>query len=485
MRVIIRGTFGQRQTLGRRVVLRGLAEPCPPLARFPEVESVAVEGCRLTGFPPEAFRGPGEAFKITFFDCRVDWDALFEQMLTHGAGRWRVGGLEGVPLKKRRALQAVSAMGDVFLDRPEVRRQAVRLQCKTALPAPTREDLWMAGWPRKLVRVRALEWLTALASPLPASGRLLVLGRPQNRGVRELKRHLTEGGYTLVRSLDSADAVVILSRPKKLDEVIASDVPLIFEPQLREVVEANRERGLEINPQQEAGLRQMLSNVDPDVVRQGLCVLEQLEVDQRVLPELLVAMLFHAEADIRKAARKQVLARGPQAIIDRFEGDKSRWTGVSNRRRVDRLVKEMERMGVDSKRFALGMAVHQLERCSGDFNKFCVALAPLYGADFFDAVAHVHRSFLAWYGQLPDGIDRLQVDRLRLYGAFDLSNLAGSPAQSVEVFGPGASKNGPSSSAAWDLAPLARCPNLTLVLVGGRFVNHEALLARGVQVRRA
>ena len=114
-------------------------------------------------------------------------------------------------------------------------------------------------------------------------------------------------------------------------------------------------------------------------------LLEQVEVDQRVLPELLVAMLFHKEADIRRSARKRVLAGAPQPIIDRFEGDKTRWAGVSNRSRVVRLVKEMERLGVDGKRFGLGMAVRQLERRSYDLGNFCVALAPLYGADFFEA----------------------------------------------------------------------------------------------------
>lgn len=209
-----------------------------------------------------------------------------------------------------------------------------------------------------------------------------------------------------------------------------------------------------------------------------------MEVDQRVLPELLVAMLFHKEADIRRSARKRVLAGAPQPIIDRFEGDKTRWAGVSNRSRVVRLVKEMERLGVDGKRFGLGMAVRQLERRSYDLGNFCVALAPLYGADFFEALAHERWSSLSWGAALPDGIDRLRVDRLRLYGPMDLGKLAGSPVEAIDAVRYGGSRAASSSRDRWDLSPLVDCPNLKRVVVSGRFVNDEPLRARGVQVRR-
>jgi hypothetical protein len=474
LRVTIQDTFGTRKQLATYVRLQRLTEPSPPLASFPEVRDAMFENCHVTAFPRAAFFGEGKPIKVGFYGCTVDFEALFNQVLNDGAGRLRIGYTGS--RKWGRLLRDVSAMGDDLAPDDRIRRRALTLkQGKAPRSKPTRADLALANWSKKPIRVRALTWLTALAGTLPEAGALYLVGSPQNRTITDLKKAMKESGFTLVRSLAAATHCVVLSRPgERIDEVVASQIPLLFEPQFREAVKAAEEPGLELNEGQHAGLRAMLSNPDHEIVEQGLHLVEQVEYDDDLLPELVVCMLFHTEASVRKRAKAIVLAQAPQHIVDRFQSDRTRYTGLSNARRVKKFVQEMGTLGLDRKRLALGMTVQQAQRGSWNLPSYLEALGPEFGLDLCEAVSHVPMRSMGWSGELAEGMHRLNCQSFHINGPVDLTELAGSGADNLVLMGLGQ----------WDLGPLVSCARLQAVSVGeGTWIGAEPLIERGVVVR--
>ncbi len=249
--------------------------PFPPVALSAELCSLELRGGGFDSLPREALDGPGVPFRVALDHVELPWEALLEQLVVHGAGRWRISRVTGAPRAMARKLKAACRLGQDFLGEARLRHLALTLSMD-GVPEhpPTMQDLNLAQARDRRVRQRALVWFAASLPPppLPGPGQAVVLlGKPCLGSSTQLKQALTAAGLRVVRSPAQASHAVLLQRPgPALAEAQQSGLVMLFEPWLRELLQAAREPGLEIDEGQVASLAQMLANADDDVVHQAL-----------------------------------------------------------------------------------------------------------------------------------------------------------------------------------------------------------------------
>lgn len=324
------------------------------LGALTQLIDLSFDNCELGPIDSAAFSAGSEKgpLEVRFMYSTFDDDALFEHVLVHGQGNWRIKVFhmdDGYQADKRWKL--VAQLGDDGLGDETYRRQSFDLLCgrEHALPKePGATELRLLDHAKKNIRELALAYLEprfpdAVADGLPDGARLFAVGKPVYHELADLKAKLEAKGAKLVKTAKDATHVLLMtSAGDKLDAALASKLPIVLEAHLKRALAKDAAPAQKATPKEAGNLEQLLLSVDEANQLLALEMVKARELDAELLPLLMAVILFSESADVRKRGRELIATHAPPAVVTHFQGDKRNYVSITDGSKLAKLAKEFQ-----------------------------------------------------------------------------------------------------------------------------------------------
>lgn len=346
------GIYARREM--ERLSLRGveIAEVPAALGELTQLVDLSFDNCKVGPIDPRAFdagkdKGPLE---VRFMYSELDEDALFDQVLVHGQGNWRIKvfrGGNGYQQEPRWKL--VSQLGDDGLGDATYRRQSFDLLCgrEHALPKePGHDELRLLDHKKKNIRELALAYLEprfpdAVAEGVPAGAKLFAVGKPSYHDKGDLEAKLQKYGASLVRSEKDATHVLLMATPgDKLAVALGSNLPIVLEAHLKRALAKDAAPAPAATPKEAKNLEQLLLSVDEANQLLALEMVKSRELSGELLPLLMAVILFSESAAVRKRGRELIATHGSREMVAHFQGDKRNYVAITDGKKLGKLAVE-------------------------------------------------------------------------------------------------------------------------------------------------
>lgn len=400
------------------------------LSKLPGGVEVTFRHCKLGPFTPEALQGEGK-LTLRFQYCEGgDFHALREHAIVHGLGRCELEVFQEDAYERDKSWQTVYSLGPDFVGDEDLRHMGfgLRRYGHRALKAPaTPAHLELMRWSRKPIRTQALEYLEAhWPNPIeqrPDKAAFYLMGKPTYHALGDLKEAMAAAGFRVVTKPDKATHALLLDQPKdKLQMALDAGLPIALEQHLKPHLEAAAEPALELSAHQGENLAEMLLNADMAVVASALELLRSVELSAEVLTNLVLVMMFCEDKKLKKAARLHVLGHAPEAVVNRFQADRRNYGSLTDGKKLLKLAKEMEGLGLDGAQFSRGIVtmicVHGRNGYMSDEVLTAALHWPQNNAQVFKQLASAAEVYLPpLKGAFPAGLsDLASCTRLRVQG---------------------------------------------------------------------
>lgn len=344
------------------------------LSRLRRLERLDVDNCTILDFAPEALHAGTKKLKFSILYCTHPESRLFGLLLEHGFGTWQLS-IWTVDGPSNDLHKPLKPLGNEFVGDLPARKRALALLPSgpwlaerqgiegVALPKVAgAEELALADVAKAPLRDAALDYLERAwpnplkEHPLGADATLFLMGKAKAYPKGELEARLEERGWEVAKKAEKATHAVLMGRPKqKLAQALAAKLPILLEPHLRDVLEADAPVLVEDGSEQEHNLEQMLDSPDPATVQLAVQLLQRGALPTGLLPELVALMLFNPDKSTRDAVKALVLAKADRALADFFDGDRRNYTRLTDGGKLRRLVKDLARHGLDAATFSRAM----------------------------------------------------------------------------------------------------------------------------------
>jgi hypothetical protein len=420
-----------------RLYIRYIHFDCLPaaLGQLTWLKELIFNGCTFDDYDTRAFAAGSDSgmLPVTFDCCELDYDALFDFLLTHGSGNWKVSVLDPKQSKRFKLLHKIGNDGAGDWN--------TRAGCFSLLPEgakymsstlPTKAysaHLRMLNHGKKPIRELALAYLEkawpnpTTAHPLVDGTCLLLLGKPAYSSLDELKERIAERGWKVVKGKANPTHAVVFDRPgAKLDQAIAAGLPLLLEKHLRAILDA---RATAVEPPSEEvskGLENLLLHKEKANVKLALQNLEPCPLPEQILPALLGTALFHPDKALRSRAKTLLMNDGGLRMRERLQGDNRAYHRLTDGAKLWKLTLDLEsEVNVDAQEFSV-VLVRLFEIHSPSYVDEALSVALRFednGPEVFPYLAKREDLYLpAIKSRFPPGMGALtSLKRIRVQGA--------------------------------------------------------------------
>ena len=338
----------------------------PELLRLPGMQKLELDNCTIGGIDDAVWEDGDGHCELRFQYCEIDVDALFERLLVHGSGRVKISvfamGDEPGYAQDRR-FKDVQAIGNDFAGDREARLQLYVLNGGWAADATLPKtagaaQLRFLTHSKKPIRELALRWLekTYPQVELPAKGaKLLLLGKPTYHDKDELAAAVKARGWSVAKSADGATHALVMDAPgEALDAALKAKLPVILEARLNATLSAEAPAKAAAKAAPAGDPTEALLSADP---KQVLAAIESVRADAipaELLSPMFSAMCWSTDADVRKAAKATLLAKGGKKAVGYLQGDRTNYAAIVDGAKLWKVTRELcGAVGIDQATFAL------------------------------------------------------------------------------------------------------------------------------------